>query len=80
MSVPLNQNDYERFVKLAAAIMAAGDGKISIYTGSDTKDGTCYANIEMSTSKLDPKALEEIFGCTPLPEAPPLINTNRWGV
>lgn len=70
MSVPLNQQDYERFKKLAEAIMLGGNGEISIYTSSQSRDGKCYASIEMKSSKLSAKQLEEIFNCT-LPEELP---------
>ena len=80
MSVPLNQNDYERFLKLAAAIMEAGQGEISIYTGHEHRNGGVYASIEMKTSHLSARKMEEIFGCTPLAEAPEPVKESRWGV
>jgi len=79
MSVPLNQQDYERFVKLAAAIMEAGKGEISIYTGHDHKNGGCYASIEMRSSSVSAEKMEEIFKCAPLPEAPePIKDTSSY--
>lgn len=65
MSVPLNQQDYERFKKLAEAIMDAGTGEISIYTSHDHRGKGCYASIEMKTTTLDPRKLEEILSCAP---------------
>jgi hypothetical protein len=72
MSVPINQQDYERFLKLAAAIKEVGIGEISIYTGHqrDRNGGGCYAHIELSTSALPAGKLEEIFKCASLPFAP----------
>ena len=57
MSVPLNQQDYERFKKLAEAIMQHGQGAISIYTGDKG-----YVSIEMKTNDLSLDTLNEIFG------------------
>ena len=78
MSVPLNQQDYDRFVKLAAAIMECGEGEISIYTSHDQKDKGCYASIEMRASSLPAAKLEEIFNCAPLPKAPVPVVRNYY--
>jgi hypothetical protein len=47
MSVPLNQWDYERFKKLADAVMQSGEGEISIYTSHNRQPKGCYVSIEM---------------------------------
>jgi hypothetical protein len=70
MSVPLNKQDYERFLKLAEAIMNYGIGEISIYTSNEEKPKGCYVHIEIGTSTLPADILEQIFNCEPLPQAP----------
>jgi hypothetical protein len=70
MSVPLNQQDYERFKKLAEAIIESGEGEISIYIGHEKQPKGCYASIEMRCSSVAAAKLEEIFNCAPLPQAP----------
>jgi len=61
MSVPLNKQDYERFVKLADAIMKHGEGELSIYVGTDRKASN-YVHIELKTNNLSTGVLNEIFG------------------
>jgi hypothetical protein len=70
MSVPLNQQDYERFKKLADAVMQSGEGEISIYTSHNRQPKGCYVSIEMRCNSLASEKLEEIFNCAPLPAAP----------
>jgi hypothetical protein len=57
MSVPLNKQDYERFLKLAEAIMQHGQGEISIYTGASG-----YVSLEIKTANLPLPISNEIFG------------------
>ena len=57
MSVPLNKQDYKRFIELAEAIMQHGEGEISIYTGDSG-----YVSLEMKTHSLPKVTLHQIFG------------------
>jgi hypothetical protein len=78
MSVPLNQNDYERFQALAESIMKNGEGEISIYTSHEHRGGKCYVSIEMKSNSLPAEDLERIFKSAPLPASPaPVRDSER---
>jgi hypothetical protein len=56
MSVPINEHDYDRFLKLAN-LLSKTEGEISIYIGDNG-----YVSLELKTKSADVNAVREIIG------------------